>query len=197
MASTQLTCGRCKETLTADVFNTPDLTHCPTCGAGLRVLLYPALFKPLAGGSAGERLMVDGEASCFYHPQKKAEVPCNRCGRFLCGLCDVDLNGEHICPACLQSGTQKGKLEALESKRVLYDDIACSLAVWPLLPFFWFFTPLTAPAALFLAIRYWNTPTSIVPRSKTRFVLAIVLSSLQILGLIVLASVMVINIRSQ
>ncbi len=194
MSFSQLTCGRCQRTLPADVFNTPQLTPCPACGAGVRALVFPALFQPAAVGSAGERLMADGEASCFYHAHKKAVVPCDSCGRFLCGLCDVELNGQHLCPACLQTGTQKGRLQTLESRRVLYDDIACSLAVWPLVPFFWFFIPLTAPAALFLAIRHWRTPTSMVPRSKTRFVVAIALASLQILGLIAGVTVMVIGL---
>jgi len=191
MVQPRVTCGRCRDILPAEVCNTSGLTHCPTCAAALRALVFPALFRPLGAGHFGDRLLVDGEASCFYHSQKKATVPCDRCGRFLCALCDVELSGEHICPVCLQIGTEKGRLQALESKRVLYDDIACSLAVWPLLPFFWFLLPLTAPMALFFAIRHWKTPTSIVPRSKARFILAIVLSGLQIVGMAAAVALMV------
>jgi hypothetical protein len=63
---------------------------------------------------------------------------------------------------------------------VLYDATALKLAFYPLL-IFWF-TLVTAPIALYLAIRHWSSPTSIVGRTKTRFVLAITLSGLQILA---------------
>lgn len=159
----------------------------------MRALVFPALFRPMARGDAGEKLMVDGEASCFYHPQKKAAVPCDRCGRFLCGLCDVELNNEHICPACLESGKQNGKLQTLANRRVLYDDIACALAVWPLFPFFWFFTFLTAPAALFIAIRFYKAPPSLVPRSKARMITAMIVSGLQILGWLVILTLILIR----
>lgn len=174
----------------------PGLTVCPACGVPVRALVFPTLFKPLARGSAGEALMVDGEASCFYHPQKKASVPCDRCGRFLCGLCDVELHGEHICPACLQAGQQKGKLEKLQHKRVLYDDIAVALGVWPLIPFFWFFTPITAPTALFIAIRNWNKPTSVVPRTKARFIVGIIGAVLQLVFGVAMITAMVIGARA-
>ncbi len=173
------------------------LKRCPDCQRWTSVIAFPALTRPAALGSTGETIVTEGEAACFYHPQKRAVVPCGFCGRFLCGLCDVELNGQHLCPSCLQSGARKGKLQALERRRVLYDDIACSLAVWPLLPFLWILTPATAPAALFMAIRYWKTPTSMVPRTKARFIVAIALSSLQILGWVALVSLMVSSFRNR
>ena len=45
-----------------------------------------------------------------------------------------------------------------------------------------YFTLVTAPAALFVAIRYWNAPRSIVHRTKIRLVAAIVLALMQIAG---------------
>jgi hypothetical protein len=104
------------------------------------------------------------------------------CGRFLCALCAVELHGQHLCPNCLETGKEKGKLKSLENHRTLYDAIALRLAIYPMiLFFFWFFTIITAPIALFVAIRYWNAPSSIVPRTKIRSIAAIVLASLQIL----------------
>jgi hypothetical protein len=124
--------------------------------------------------------MVEGESSCFYHPQKKAVLPCDGCGRFLCALCDCQLNGQHFCPACLEAGKSKGKIKSLDSQRTLYDSIALSLAIYPLLIFY--FTLITAPMVLFVAIRYWKSPASLVHRSKIRFVVAIIFALLQIAG---------------
>lgn len=124
--------------------------------------------------------MVEGESSCFYHPQKKAVLPCDGCGRFVCALCDCQLNGQHFCPVCLETGKTKGKIKSLDNQRTLYDRIALSLAIYPLLIFY--FTLITAPMALFVAIRYWKSPPSLVRRGKIRFVVAIIFALLQIAG---------------
>lgn len=160
--------------------NRTDLAPCPGCGAVMQVEVYPALFRRLTPGRDGEALVVESEASCFYHPQKKALLPCEGCGRFLCALCDCELHGQHFCPACLETGKKKGKIKRLENERTLYDNIALSLSLYPLLIFY--LTLITAPMALYLALRYWNAPRSIVHRTKLRFICAIVFASLELAG---------------
>ena len=78
-----------------------------------------------------------------------------------------------------QAGRRAGS-SAWKTKRTLYDAIALSLAILPLLIFY--FTIVTAPIALYLAIRYWNAPLSIVHRTKLRLVLAALLATAQIVG---------------
>ncbi len=178
-----ISCTKCKAALPGEGYNTAALAPCPNCGAWLQVQVFPALFKGLAAGQAGENILVEAESSCFYHPQKRAVVPCDGCGRFLCALCDCEFNGQHLCPTCLETGKKKGKIKNLQNHRMLYDNLALALAVFPLL-IFWF-TIVTAPMALYLGIRYWNAPSSIVPRTKVRLLLAIILAGLQILGWVV------------
>jgi len=173
-------CPRCGAALDEGAFNQPDLVHCPTCGDRLQIEIFPALFRPTTRGHAGDAVMVEGESSCFYHPQKKAVVPCDACGRFLCALCDCELHGEHFCPACLEVGRQKGRIKRLENQRTLYDAIALSLSILPLLVFY--FTVITAPIALYMVIRYWNAPLSMVHRTRIRLVLAGLISTAQIVG---------------
>jgi hypothetical protein len=173
-------CPKCQAWLLEGLFNQPELSPCPACGVPLQIEVFPALFRNQSVGRSGEAILVEGESSCFYHPQKRAVIPCQGCGRFLCALCDCELHGQHFCPACLETGKTKGKIKNLENQRVLYDSIALSLAVYPLLIFY--FTLVTAPAALFVAIRYWNAPRSIVHRTKARSVVAVLLASLQIAG---------------
>jgi hypothetical protein len=179
-----LQCPKCRAWLLDGVFNQPEPAPCPTCAAPLQVEVFPALFRRQASGRAGEAVMVEGESSCFYHPNKKAVLPCAGCGRFLCGLCDCELHGQHFCPACLEAGKTKGKIKSIENQRVLYDSIALALAIFPMLIFY--FTFITAPMALFVAIRYWNKPRSIVHRTRVRYVTAIVLAGLQLAGWAVL-----------
>jgi hypothetical protein len=171
-------CPSCKAPLADQLFNQTELVPCASCGGMLRADVFPAFFRPIASGRDGEALIIESEASCFYHPQKKALLPCEGCGRFLCALCDCELHGQHFCPACLQSGQKKGKIKRLEQERTLYDNIALSLAVYPLLIFY--FTLVTAPMSLFVAIRFWNAPRSIVHRTRARLVIAIVIASLEL-----------------
>jgi hypothetical protein len=173
-------CPKCRAWLLEGIFNQPELSPCPACGVPLQVEIFPALFRKINPGTSGEAVMVEGESSCFYHPQKKAVLPCDGCGRFLCALCDCQLNSQHFCPACLEAGRMKGKIKSLENQRTLYDSIALSLAIYPILIFY--FTIITAPMALFVAIRYWTSPPSLVHRSKIRFVVAIIFALLQIAG---------------
>lgn len=160
------------------VFNLPEFAPCPACGVPLQVEVFPALFRKTSAGRSGETILVEGESSCFYHPQKKAVLPCDGCGRFLCALCDCPFDNRHFCPVCLEAGKNKRKIKSLDNHRPLYDSIALALAVFPMLIFY--FTIITAPMALFVAIRYWKVPQSILHRTKIRFIAAMVISLLQI-----------------
>ncbi len=152
---------------------------CSSCGEDLMVETFPALFRfggpVLAGEMGGE-----GESVCFYHESRQAVSVCGECGRFLCSLCEIRLGGRNLCPACVHRGREEERLEALVTRRTLHDGVALTLSVAPLL--FFFVTIITAPLAIFMSIRYWNKPGSILPRTKIRFVLAILFSLVQVAG---------------
>jgi len=174
-----IVCPDCFRTLPRETWNTPRV-RCGSCGAALQVDVFPARFAGLAAGKAAETILADGEVGCFYHPGKRAALPCDGCGRFLCSLCDVELGGRHICPRCLETQRKKGRLDTLETERTLYDQIALSLAILPMIVFY--LTVLTAPATIFVSLRYWKRPGSLVRPTKFRFVLAMVIALLQIAG---------------
>lgn len=180
MSTTLIHCPKCKAALMDGVFNRDDFSPCPACQSPLRIEVFPAMFRRETEGRAGERIFAETEASCFYHPQKKAVLPCESCGRFLCALCDCEHQGRHLCPTCLESGRSKGKIKSLENTRTRYDNIALTLAIFPILIFY--FTLITAPMALYVAIRYWKAPLGLTQGSRSKFVVAIVLAALQICG---------------
>lgn len=173
-------CTKCRAALPPALYNALEPRACPACGARAQIHVFPAALRPPGPSSTGEAVLVEGEASCFYHPAKKAVLPCESCGRFLCAVCDVDLNGQHLCPSCLASGKKKGKLRQLQNRRTLYDSLALAVALYPML-LVWP-SILGAPVALYIAIRYWNAPSSLVARGKWRFIVAIILALLQIGG---------------
>ena len=155
-----------------------DIAGCPSCRTKLIAEIFPAFFKQPSAASASPA--IGEESVCFFHPRNKAAVSCAMCGRFICTLCAVELRGQQICPLCIESGIKKRKIAGLENRRVLYDDIALSLSIIPAL-LFWP-TIMTAPASIFIAVRHWKSPTSIIPRTKARFIFAIFISLLQIAG---------------
>jgi hypothetical protein len=179
-----ITCPKCDAALPPVIYNRGQVESCPGCRSPVQVEVFPALFFPPALSQTGAQILVPGESSCFFHPQKKAVESCESCGRFLCALCDLNLQGRHLCPSCVESGQTKGKLNRLEAHRTLYDNLALITAtipvlmVWP--------TVITAPLAIFLVVRYWNSPSSIIPRSKARLILAAFFASVQILAWIAL-----------
>jgi hypothetical protein len=156
--------------------NVQEAARCPACETRILVHIYPALFEAPATGETAEPILEEGTAGCFYHEQKKAVTHCDVCGRFLCALCDVDFNGQHVCPACLQAGKKKGKLALLDTTRTLWDSAALAVSVVPLL--LWPILIVTAPVALGLAIISFFKPGSLIPRRRWRAVLAMVMAVL-------------------
>src|SRR5215472_10432910 len=104
MAVRRLVCPECHTPVLPSAVNQYSLTSCNGCSSRLEVEVFPALFRQGVPGQAAESLIVEGESSCFFHANKKAVLPCQSCGRFICALCDCELNGDHFCPACLETG---------------------------------------------------------------------------------------------
>jgi len=179
-----ISCTRCDTPLNSEKINTFVLVPCATCNQPIRADVYPALFRKIPSGHTGDPLQAEKEAGCFYHPAKKATITCSACGRFLCALCDVEFNNRHLCPVCLEKGKTKRKIKNLENHRICYDKIALVIAllsmflIWP--------TIITAPIVIFMVIRYWRAPGSIIPRGKIRFILAFGIACLQIVGWILI-----------
>lgn len=190
-------CTKCSAYLPEELFNSQG--NCPICDSLIRVDVFPAAFNSLSDEKQGETLLIDNESSCFFHPNKQAVATCSYCGRFLCSLCDIDFEKQHLCASCLDIGKKKGKIKKLENRRVLYDNIALGLAILPIFfiatIIFWFFaipaTVIAAPATIFIVIRFWKKPTSIIRRGKLRMVLALLLACLQIAVVLILIIILI------
>lgn len=165
------TCGVCGGALRGETLNTGLPAPCPACGAQGVAWVFPALFRPVPAGVTGEDLSEvngEGEAACFFHARKRATVPCDRCGRFLCRLCDLDFgDGRHLCPECLRAGRAERAMPELVNGRPVRDWVALVLtflgALWvvflPWLTLGWgvfvgLLSLLPAAAGLFLGVRH-------------------------------------------
>lgn len=167
-------CSKCGQPVPLETLGASTATACPHCQSKLEISVFPAMFRRIEPGRVGETIVVEGESSCFFHPQKKAVVPCDACGRFLCALCDCELHGQHFCPSCLETGKQKGKIEKLADVRFIYRRQALLMAFVPLF--------ITGLAAIYMSLRYRNAPDSVVKPGRWGMKIALVVGILQTLG---------------
>lgn len=172
-------CPRCGLPLPPDTLLSRRFEECanPACRAEIRVVAFPALVTPPSETRTVEVGALDESATCFHHPTKRAEVVCDGCGRFLCALCDIELDGAHLCPGCIEAGRKKGTLRRLETARTRYDQVALTLAIVSV-PFF-VFAPVLSPAALYYVVRHGRSEKGpVTTRSATISAVAAVVFAL-------------------
>lgn len=174
-----LRCAKCDSPLHEDYLKGGSQI-CYHCRRPVDVTVFPAFYMDRETGGSGESRTSEEEAACFYHQQKRAERICASCGRFICDLCSVKLDESDICARCLEISVENKEYAMFENRRVLYDGIALQLSVFPMI--FVIPTILTAPAAMYMCVRYWKTPLSVTSRTRIRFVLAFLLSGAQMYG---------------
>lgn len=178
-----LTCPRCGASLPQH-FRWMRL--CSACGTNVRVDLFRAALRATERGQAGETILDETESSCFYHPVKRAVVPCEICGRFLCALCDLNVEGKHVCPTCLSREQTEDKGQRPKDKRTLYDLLASHIVILMLLPCGWYVMPFLAAIVVYLCLRYWNAPRSVLSPGRWRLVVSVSFA-VALLGLWILA----------
>lgn len=188
-------CANCTHPIPPEYWNDPAENTCRGCGEPVVVRVFQALRRGLAKIDAAHAgTAVEGDATCFHHPQNPAVIACDECGRFLCSLCDLDLDGRHLCSICLDRGIHVEKADTLEERRVQYDTLALHLLFWPI---FTIWLPLFgAPAALFFVIRNWKTRMSILPRGRFRLWLALLLALAETVGILAFIGFLILAAQS-
>jgi hypothetical protein len=165
MPAQAICCGECSLPIPAESWNRAG-TRCRGCGQNIEVAVFPAV-ESTRVGSLPESIEGETEASCFYHPTSRAAVHCDECGRFLCHLCEIQIDGRHICPRCFETGVSYSIALSLAT--------IPALLIWPVL--------VGAPAAFYVVIRRWRAPGSIVPRTRVRFILAALFALAELAGI--------------
>lgn len=152
---------------------------CSHCQQPTRLWLFPALYKSRKSATA-QAVLEEGHSSCMNHPTKRAVSVCDGCGKFLCALCDIDWNGEHLCSACIEHRGSGDEDEALRTEYIHYDRVVFGFALLSIV--FSFLGLLFAPIALFIGWRYWNAPWRPVPYRKWGMIIYMLLAFLALCG---------------
>ena len=165
-------CPSCRQPLPADPATLGTLGACPACTRPVRVTLLPGYHRPAPTGAAPRPAVAPGEARCFFHADRHAEHPCDRCGRYLCALCDVPVGGRHLCPQCLAVDEERPG-GGPEPARVRWDRVAW----WTLIAGFLLCWPsllVLGPLVIVLAVVRSQAPPSRVAASRANLVAAAV-----------------------
>ncbi len=163
MRNTIVRCSACERALKlpADVGYTS--LDCDHCDKSTDIWLFPALHR-VKNNSAPQQVVDEGHSSCMNHPSKRAVAVCDGCGKFLCALCDIPWNNDHLCSQCIEHQQEKDADNVLRSTYIHYDRIVLLLAFFSI--FLFYLGLFFAPAALFIAWRYWKEPWRPVPYKK-------------------------------
>ncbi len=168
MAADAIVCAACSMPVPRDFWNRDEGVRCRGCGHNVRVTVFPAIdLHPI--GAAPEALQVETEVELLLSPAKPRRPRLRRMRPLplLCALCDLDVDGRHICPRCFETGVSTHKIQTVEQRRTMYDTVALALStlpfllIWPAL--------IAAPWALVMVFTRWNAPSSLDPRTKIRF----------------------------
>ena len=153
-------CPACGFALPPDALAHGGEAPCPQCRARLSGALFPAFWNPAPAAPGLADHAGDGEAVCFFHPENRAALTCDRCGRFICEVCDMPLGTRHLCPTCLTSGLGGEKLPELVVRRFLWSETAMLTGLLPLVAglFVWPGFIVTGTAAVFCALFGWKRP---------------------------------------
>jgi len=154
-------CPSCSADIPAD----SEWQSCPYCQKWLQVRIWPIIRQNSTAAVA-----FSDQATCFFHPEKAFQACCNRCGRFVCALCDLQLGSEHVCPTCFERGRGDSGAQAAEwrYRDVLYDSIASTVGWGWIL--FWPTIVVAIPTVIILHVKYRKAPRSyLIPRSGWRF----------------------------
>lgn len=178
-------CFSCNQTIPAPVDGSMLTLQCANCGQSNGVAAFPASVKApaLPPPLVPETPPAEGEAVCFYSPNRRATTACDHCGVLISAPWAAAWGSDTVCLKCLEHLREERKDERFISGRTLWDNIALALALTPFTIVLWWAVFVTAPAALILAIRHWNSSRGLVPRGRGRLILAIVISLIQIGGI--------------
>lgn len=186
-----IACPKCATPIEPSTVDTPPGSPgvdwamlCPKCGVTLALCLFPALQRQNTVARGVEVLQGD-EATCFYHEGKQAEESCSVCGRFVCGLCHIQLGGRHVCPHCVgNEGVRRRHLESTEPRRTHYGQLVSLMAVIPLvIPFS---AVITFPVAIGLSLHSRGRPKPLASSTLRPMVAGLILSGLEFVAALVL-----------
>lgn len=145
-----LSCPICTRPMERSEFDSgPQLCPCPRSRRFEAVLFRP----PGPAAPVVRQIGFEGGQPCARHEGNAASANCERCGVFMCSLCEVEVDGQKLCPDCFDRRTAGGEQGAAHGRRRDWTAVAYLSAFCGL--FFSCFGAglLLGPLAIYFALR--------------------------------------------
>jgi hypothetical protein len=181
-------CPRCDVVLPPESIHSGAIT-CPHCHRTFEATAFQPPERKLAGVET-LTLGPDGEANaCANHARNVATTVCQRCGLFICSLCDMNLGTGSLCPACFDHERTQGKLAPAARRYRDYASMARSTAIFGLM----FFYIGLGPLAIYYAVK-GRRQRRADGRSTTGVTISMIVGIFETLGLIALIVAVIIGV---
>jgi hypothetical protein len=95
----------------------------------------------------------EGASACANHLRNAATTSCDRCGVFICGLCELEVRGVRYCPSCFDRLSENATLDVTQARQRDYVTLALITAFLGLVPII-----VLSVLSIVYAIRALNTP---------------------------------------
>ena len=92
-------CPHCHSYLTRDWLHSGVIT-CPDCTKSFEATYFQPPQRKIHVASVAASLTPDGANACANHARNAATTNCQRCGLFICALCDMNVGSGSYCPNC-------------------------------------------------------------------------------------------------
>jgi hypothetical protein len=128
-------CPRCRRVLPEAWVNNGQIV-CPECGGDFEA----TLFQPVEQKAAAVRIIdesPEGANLCANHARNAAVTSCQRCGLFICSLCEMNVGSGSFCPSCFSRLQKEGGLQDAAKSYLDYtlmgrSAIIIGILMWPL-----------------------------------------------------------------
>jgi ribosomal protein L37AE/L43A len=130
-------CPRCGVTLLPDMIRTGVIT-CPSCNRRFEATVFSPPQRKQAVTPEVMTVGPDGANACANHARNAATASCQRCGLFICALCDMNVGTGSYCPTCFERVRMEGSLQPVARRYRDYATIARSTAIGGILLSFMF-----------------------------------------------------------
>ena len=102
-------CPRCGVALTSDWIRTGAIT-CPFCSRTFEATAFSPTPRKQIVTTEVVTVGPEGANACANHARNAATASCQRCGLFICGLCDMNVGSGSYCPTCFDRVRTEGTL---------------------------------------------------------------------------------------
>jgi hypothetical protein len=177
-------CPHCRKSLAFEELHDGE-ARCPHCGRAFeaRRFLPPLRVVSIATLDAS----VEAATPCANHARNAAAASCQRCGIFICALCEIAIGADRFCPACFDRLAAEKALPALQLRFRDYARLAVSTALLGILGSVVLGIPLGIASLLFAIRGFRSAQQEQRPYGTLLLAIVLALASISIGSLLLLS----------